>query len=801
MSEPAPASSKDPFQLCGTTIEGKYRVASVIGDGGFGVVYRGVHKGFGELIAIKCLKMPHELDEKAREGLLADFREGGAAPPPISKATSGIVQALDVGAFTTPGGVWVPYLVLEWLEGETLGEHLSKRRDQGEAPYSFAEAMKLLEPAARALAVAHEQKIAHRDVKPPNLFVLETSGQRTLKVLDFGIAKVLTETPSFTEALAKTNMGPSAFTPRYGAPEQFNKQRGATGPWTDVFALALILVEMVTGRKALEGDDPTQLYISSAESDDAARARARGALVSDAVEQVLEEGAEHRAEIPLPRRGRVLGRAGRRGEQRRREERGRGERRRLGPHAGDERDDGHRGVRGAGQARREGRRAGEGEGGDRAPVDDARRVGDGDRREQAGGRRQPGSADQRVAAEEGAGRGLDGRDADGRAQGRGGRRSGDAGSLGDTGSFGDACRGRQPRQGHASVNRRAAGAGGAAVVGRIGREVDRGRPRERGGGRGRGAVQRRARSGRKPQVASAKPNAKTPPAPRSSASPRSTGSASAAVQAPAASGAAAAPPAPPPPDMVQIAAASFKMGEKEALRDVTISRPFYLDKAEVTVRDYEQCVAQRMCSAAEHVAVTAESAPGVAADAAPAAPSEFVETWSKRCNDAPGRKALDQPMNCVDFSQAESFCRWRGRRLPTEAEWELAARGAEGRAFPWGADAPTCDRACYDKNGPCRAATEEVATCASQSHKGDRTPEGIFDLGGNVSEWVSDGWSATPAGGVDPKGDPSSPVRVIRGGNFLDAAERLSATARDLKAPVTAFVNIGFRCAMDTPAQ
>ena len=57
-------TSRDPFQLCGVAIEGKYRIASVIGDGGFGVVYRGVHLGFGEVIAVKCLKLPHALAEK-----------------------------------------------------------------------------------------------------------------------------------------------------------------------------------------------------------------------------------------------------------------------------------------------------------------------------------------------------------------------------------------------------------------------------------------------------------------------------------------------------------------------------------------------------------------------------------------------------------------------------------------------------------------------------------------------------------------------------------------------------------------
>src|SRR5580693_4810632 len=91
-------STHDPFQLCGTTIEGKYRVASVVGDGGFGVVYRGVHKGFGELIAIKCLKLPRSLDDAGREAFLSLLRDEGRLLHRLSKATPGIVQALDVGA-------------------------------------------------------------------------------------------------------------------------------------------------------------------------------------------------------------------------------------------------------------------------------------------------------------------------------------------------------------------------------------------------------------------------------------------------------------------------------------------------------------------------------------------------------------------------------------------------------------------------------------------------------------------------------------------------------------------------------
>src|SRR4051794_36891438 len=178
---------QDPFRLCGVTIEGKYRVASVVGDGGFGVVYRGVHKGFGELIAIKCLKVPGTLPEAERATLLEQLKDEGRLLHRLSKVTSGIVQALDVGAMTTEAGIWVPYLVLEWLEGETLAQFMKKRADAGSPGMTVGEAVKLLEPAARALAVAHKQKIAHRDVKPANLFVTEASGARTLKVLDFGI--------------------------------------------------------------------------------------------------------------------------------------------------------------------------------------------------------------------------------------------------------------------------------------------------------------------------------------------------------------------------------------------------------------------------------------------------------------------------------------------------------------------------------------------------------------------------------------------------------------------------------------
>lgn len=286
-------------------------------------------------------------------------------------------------------------------------------------------------------------------------------------------------------------------------------------------------------------------------------------------------------------------------------------------------------------------------------------------------------------------------------------------------------------------------------------------------------------------------------APPLKSSPAAILSASSSPSAPApasaSASASAGPVVVPPEDMVVIPPGTLTMGEGPDARQVTLTRAFFIDRTEVTVRSYQACMAKRLCSAAERVAVIPEQSSG--ADAAALPPDDFSEMWSRRCNEP--RKALDHPINCVDFPNAESYCRWRGRRLPTEAEWEMAARGSAGRAFAWGADEPTCTRACYDRNSGCRVPGETVGTCPASGHPKDRTPEGIDDLGGNVSEWVSDGFVVPLPGGVDPIGAPTAPLRVIRGGSFLEPEGRLRASWRNAAAPVTAHVTIGFRCAMD----
>ena len=110
----------DPFGWVGHVLEGKYAIEALIGEGGFAVVYRAHHKGLDDRIAVKCLKIPKKLAGEERDRFLQSFLDEGKLLHRLSRADAGIVQALDVGAATSPNGTWTPFLVLEWLDGRTL---------------------------------------------------------------------------------------------------------------------------------------------------------------------------------------------------------------------------------------------------------------------------------------------------------------------------------------------------------------------------------------------------------------------------------------------------------------------------------------------------------------------------------------------------------------------------------------------------------------------------------------------------------------------------------------------------------
>jgi serine/threonine protein kinase len=184
----ASGPESDPLDLVGKTILEKYAVESVVGKGGFAIVYRAQHNLWKRPVAVKVFSALGEVGEDQREQLLKDFIQEGALLAELSEKSTAIVQARDVGMMTTPKGDHVPYMVLEWLEGKSLEALLEQERAENAPLRSLEQAVRLLEPVADALALAHKKGIAHRDVKPANVFVLDDG---STKLLDFGIAKVV----------------------------------------------------------------------------------------------------------------------------------------------------------------------------------------------------------------------------------------------------------------------------------------------------------------------------------------------------------------------------------------------------------------------------------------------------------------------------------------------------------------------------------------------------------------------------------------------------------------------------------
>jgi formylglycine-generating enzyme required for sulfatase activity/serine/threonine protein kinase len=282
-------SELDPLGLLGTTIAEKYAIDRFVAEGGFSLVYRAQHKLWQQPVAVKFLKALSTAAPSQRQALLDGFLQEGNLLRQLSSRTAGILQAYDVGTWMSPDGGWFPYLILEWLDGKSLEEVLEDAEKQGEDPWNLGQILRTLEPAAKALEVVHRRGIAHRDIKPANLFLIGEphSDDATVKILDFGIAKVVSDMAELSAAQARTGSHISSFTPWYGAPEQFSKRYGATGPWTDIFAMALIMLEMLTLKPPLEGDDFIQLSVDATGAARRPTPRFRGVNVTDAVEKVF----------------------------------------------------------------------------------------------------------------------------------------------------------------------------------------------------------------------------------------------------------------------------------------------------------------------------------------------------------------------------------------------------------------------------------------------------------------------------------------------------------------------------------
>ena len=234
--------------------------------------------------------------------------------------------------------------------------------------------------------------------------------------------------------------------------------------------------------------------------------------------------------------------------------------------------------------------------------------------------------------------------------------------------------------------------------------------------------------------------------------------------------------------MVAVPSGEFEMGcapadtlcagDESPLHGVHVDI-FLIDVHGVTVADYEDCVTDGGCNT----------------------PS----TYAASCNWSTSR--TDHPVNCVSWQQAADFCSWAGKRLPTEAEWEKAARGTAAQVWPWG-DSPgaTCARAVMNDGGGVGCGTG--LTWAVGSKPDGASEYGVLDLSGQLWEWTNDWYDAgyymtSPAS--NPPGAVAGTHKVVRGGSFGDAEGSLRTSTRGATQPALDHADKGFRCAADDP--
>lgn len=704
--------------VLGTVLDSRYRVEAVLGAAhAGGTVFRGRDAAAGATVVVRCPAIPEGLAAVELEAALAAFVAEAEQLAKIGQGSSDVERLLASGVAERADGIRVPYTVFEWLAGRSLERHIAERAGPG----SIGEALIILEPAARALALAHSMGVAHRDVRPGNLWLAELDGRTTLKVAAFGLA-------------TRVGPGEGPYQPEYGAPEHFKRSYGAIGPATDVYGLALTIIEMVTGKRALVGRDAGELYLATSDLTKRPTLRAHGSHVSDAVEAVLQRALAVEPKrrwasarelwdalvsavpelTPAPPSVRVSKTSDR--------------------------------PPGIGGGVRPGVKP------DSAPASVPPGLAAMARAAQPSSRPMSvlaGTPSAPMAAE-------DARLSDSirvagpvRRADRGGRSGDRSGTWAWLGVVGIAS---------VAFGIVAVKVGGAAVTS--------------GNATPPAAPVVATASG------SASAQAGTSPSPSTSGAPvaKSAGTEEPAVTV-----------QPFLADMIKVPAGKFVMGSDHDGKGekpphlVSVTHAFYMDRTEVRADAYAACVEDGACPANKvHTGDIVESA--------------------YFCNTAKERPK--HPANCVDRIQAEKYCSFVNKRLPTEAEWEYTARGTDGREYPWGNAAPTkCTTAILTgMTGECgeRKGTWEVGTTAD-----GKSAFGALDMAGNVWEWVADAYEPYPGADageavVDPKVPLQPGARgVLRGGSWDYSVTSAKVVYRLPFAATSGNVSTGFRCARD----
>jgi serine/threonine protein kinase len=664
---------------------GQYLVGRALGSGGFGITYLGRDLRLSQRVAIKEY-MPRAVAARHRDGSTVvpgsgrdrdDFAFGLARFLDEARMLASLENEPNVvGAknFFEENGT--AYLVMPYLDGQSLD---AVRRSRG-GRLPEREAVPLAMAVLDGLRAVHARGLLHRDIKPQNVYVT-AAGQ--VKLLDFGAARYA--------AGAQSRSLTAVLTVPYAPFEQYQGSGDGQGPWTDVYAVGVLLYVLLTGQ------EPPEALSRLDEDGLVPPAAVPGAAVSAEVSAAVVAALAPRARDRLRDADAFLARlaaspavaavaapppqpADPDAERRRSEERLAEERRTL-------------------EAERQRLEA------ERERLDTERRGWEAERSQTA------------VAPPP------------------------------------DRARGR----------RRALALGGAAAVAAV--AVALGLGLARGGDEGAAGA-----AGRAGVVGGAAPAVGAAPALR----PAGAGS------IPPPDAAAASHPAdreepeiPTPPDgMVGIPAGTYVIGCRETEpacppdarpRHEVRVEAFAVQQQETTASEYDACVAAGACPPA-----------GRAPDC----------TWQRSERD-------QHPINCVDWAAATAYCRWRGWRLPSESEWEVAARGPQAPPYPWGESVPSCAQT--------RLRGTKTDSCAGRGpsavgeRPGDRSWCGALDLGGNVREWTDTDYLPYPGGTIDP----GQSGKVNRGGSWEMSVEQYPAAyTRIADEPQRSRGDLGMRCAV-----
>ena len=669
------------------------------------VVWAGTHLLTGKQVALKLLKGEASRDEAVRRRMLREARAACAVIHP------NVVQIHDV--LELPGGA--PVLVMDLLQGESLRERLLRRKK-----LTIEETAMLLLPVVAGVGTAHAAGVIHRDLKPENIFLAVEAGETRVKVLDFGIAKMVATSSNVSQANALTNTGTMLGTPYYMAPEQILGE--VIDHRADVWSLGVILYECLVGERPTEAENIGKILkrVLTHEIEPlSSRAPELPGEVKALVDRMLSQSEKARP-ASLHEVGEVLAR--------------------YAP----------------GMAL-----------GSFGPPSTT-----------------PDSASDRLPSLDDAAR---------------------AARLGEVTSI--------PKRGDPGAD-----LAETLMAPRYPEAPTKAAPHT-----SMGAVSVR------PEAASATSEAHLDPA----SAPSTEAPLEAAHESPdgrprgfvillaaaliAAGGAAiflfvgkgkerpyvpatpqvAEPGGDCPAGMGLVPGGMFRMGsddgkdDERPVHEMKID-PFCMDLTEVTAGGYNDCTRKGACRPAESTVKWTDI------------PDDAKDRDSIGCNAyQSGNERL--PMNCISWEDADAYCRIAGKRLPTEAEWELAAAGGdERRRYPWGAEPPsakllnTCDRSCsatFEKGGATnhRPLIDDddgaPRTAPVGSYPLGAARYGMLDMAGNVWEWTASPYCTYPEHAC------SSNYKVFRGGGWGGTLMgNLRVTTRMWSHPSHRYSDVGFRC-------